>query len=121
MDGRHEILIGNGGDCLREREPSLLALLEEIPGSDLVGQVDREHDDDPSPALGVDPVEACAPPPRSSPEEFVPELGQVTSLSGRGYFLERRGELRGAKVRVVLVCARLHQLVERESRVDEVE
>ena len=76
LEGRHEILIGNGGDCLREHEPSLLALLEEIPGAYLVGQVDREHDDHPSPALGVDPEEACAPPRGPRPKKSCRSSGR---------------------------------------------
>jgi hypothetical protein len=110
LERRHEALIGKGGDCLLEHAPSPFPLLEEIPRPHLVGQVDRERDDNAAPTMGVDPLEACAPPPRAAPGEVVQKLRQMTSLSGCSHFLERRGKRRGTKL-----------LVERHVRVAVVE
>src|SRR2546428_3306844 len=54
LKGGHEVLTRNGGDRLLENESPPLALLEETPGADLIGQVDRERNDDPAPVVGVD-------------------------------------------------------------------
>ena len=88
LEGGHEVLARNVGDRLLKSEPPPLALREEMPGADLVGEVDGERDHDPAPAVGVDPVEAGAPPAGASPEEVVAELGHVTRPPGRGHLLQ---------------------------------
>ena len=50
------------------------ALLQEMPGANLVGGVDRERDYDGAPAVGVDAMEGCAPPVRLLPWGVVTEL-----------------------------------------------
>jgi hypothetical protein len=79
---------GNGGDRLQESLVPRFALLEEPSGANLVGQVDRERDDDGAPAVGVDAVEGSAPPAGLLLEAVVTELRQVTRCSGRGHLLE---------------------------------
>ena len=62
-------MAGNGGDRLLEGHVPPFALLEEMPGANLVGEVDRERDHDRAPAVGVDAMEGCAPPVGSCPGE----------------------------------------------------
>src|SRR5215207_8888121 len=75
LEGRHEVLAGNSADRLLESVLSLLALLEEMSGAHVIGELDRERDHDRSPAVGVDAVGAGAPPAWSLPEDVVAELG----------------------------------------------
>ena len=74
LEGGDEVVAGNGGDLLLQRQVPLFALLEEMPGANLVGGVDRERDDDGAPAVGVDATEGCAPPVRLLPWGVVTEL-----------------------------------------------
>src|SRR5215207_5617119 len=62
LEGGREVGAGNGGDRLPEGQLPAFTLLEEMPGADLIGEIDREHDQNAAPAVGVDQVEGCAPP-----------------------------------------------------------
>ena len=68
-------MAGNGGDRLLQGQVPPFALLEEMPGANLVGEVDGERDHDGAPAVGVDAMEGCAPPARLLPWGVVTELG----------------------------------------------
>jgi hypothetical protein len=88
LERKHQVLAANGGDRLLESDPPPLALLEEMPGVDLIGELDGKRDHDRSPTVRVDPVEAGAPPARSTPDDVVTELGQVTRPPGHGDLFE---------------------------------
>ena len=82
-------MAGNGADRLLESALPLLALLEEIPSADLIGELDRQCDHDCSPVVGVDAVGAGAPPARSLPGDVVTELGQVARPAGQRHLFEQ--------------------------------
>jgi hypothetical protein len=65
---------GNGGDLLLQGCMPPFALLQEMPGANLVGGVDRERDYDGAPAVGVDATEGRPPPVRLLPWGIVTEL-----------------------------------------------
>ena len=114
LEGGDEVVAGNGGDRLLQARLPPFALLEEMPGANLVGDVDRERDHDGAPAVGVDAVEGCAPPARLLPRGVVTELGQVTRPSGRGYFCDECRQLSARRARLAFVVVRFDQLVERQ-------
>ena len=74
LEGGDEVVAGNGGDLLLQGQGPPLTLLQEMPGSNLVGDVDRKRDYDGAPAVGVDAAEGCAPPVRLLPWGVVTEL-----------------------------------------------
>ena len=75
LEGGDEVVAGNCGDRLLQGQVPPCALVEKMPGPNLVGEVDCKCDHDGAPAVGVDAMEGCAPPVRLLARGVVTELG----------------------------------------------
>src|SRR5207244_1902356 len=121
LERTHESLTRSRGNRLLKRYPPPLSLLEKLPAEDLVGDVDAECQHHSSPAVGVDPVQAEAPPAWASAGRLVAQLGEVTRTAGHRHFRQHCCELRRSRPAVALVVVETDDLAESELRAREFE